>query len=130
MLGQLGSTIVSLDLSFSCPGDDLRYLENLFGLRVLTLDSCQLSDMLIVPTIGELRILSLNKNCLTDLDKLLKGLNIRLSQLEHLSLIGNPLCPHPSFKTRRTSRDPEEEYQRLADNENLYSYIFQFQAQL
>ena len=53
---------------------------------------------------------SLNKNSLVSIWKLVKNPGDRLPRLSHLSLLGNPLCPHPSFDLggERPSKAPAD----------------------
>ena len=49
--------LVEVDLSFGCPGPDLRYLEGLEQLECLVLDNCLLADGVVCPASGTIRIL-------------------------------------------------------------------------
>ena len=57
VIGQLGSSIRELDLSFCEVGHNLRPLEHLFGLRTLIMDNCGLSDNLCLTYIHCLQTL-------------------------------------------------------------------------
>ena len=48
---------------------------------------------------------SLNKNQLKDLELLLDRLKPNQFMLEHLSLLSNPLCPHPISEPGSTSEN-------------------------
>ncbi len=87
------SGLREVDLSFGCPGQDLRYLEGLRRLERLLLDNCMLADGFVAPKSDTVTTLSLNKNRLEDLAGLLAQLSRRLRRLRHLSLMGNPFSP-------------------------------------
>lgn len=100
--------VTEIDLTGSLPGNDLRYLENVHSLKTLILDSCCLNDHFICPSLDSLETLSLNKNNLANLDHLLDGLGQRAPGIQHLSLLGNPLCPHPCFPANTTIRTKKQ----------------------
>ena len=55
-------------------------------------------------------LFSLNKNNLRDMALLLGKLNDLVPQLKYLSLLGNPLCPHPILSP--TCQYTDENYKR------------------
>jgi len=83
-----------IDLSYSCLST-LSCLENAESVVHLILDGNSLNDSIQLPDFPYLTTLSLNKNKLTDLNSLLCQIQSKCPNLNHLSLLGNPLCPHP-----------------------------------
>jgi hypothetical protein len=90
---RFGSFIQRIDLSFN-------FLTKVKGLHVcaetleeLSLDNNQLEQIELKTVFPKLHTLSLNKNRIWDLRKLLKELTSRAYNLRYLSLLGNPVCP-------------------------------------
>lgn len=95
--------IKHLDLSYNLL-EKADGLQRFVGLRELILDNNQLSNIKL-PLLPFLHTLSLNKNRVHDLDKLLDTLTKCTPLLEYLSLLGNPVCPNELM------HGDEEDYQ-------------------
>lgn len=67
-------------------------LEYFSSLKTLILDNNKITSLTFLPKIPSLETLWLNNNRITDLDSLLDTLE-NYSNLEYLSLLGNPCCP-------------------------------------
>ncbi|XP_076980930.1 leucine-rich melanocyte differentiation-associated protein isoform X4 [Tamandua tetradactyla] len=96
-----------LDLSFNL----LRSLEGLRafgGLEELVLDNNLLGDGLALPPLPRLHTLTLNKNQITDVERLLDHLAEVTPALEYLSLLGNVACPNELVGLEKD----EEDYRR------------------
>ncbi|XP_058433966.1 leucine-rich melanocyte differentiation-associated protein isoform X9 [Marmota monax] len=96
-----------LDLSFNL----LRSLEGLSAFRSLEeliLDNNLLGDDLVLPGLPQLHTLTLNKNRITDLERLLDHLAEVTPALEYLSLLGNVACPNELVSLEKD----EEDYKR------------------
>ncbi|KAK3091459.1 hypothetical protein FSP39_019969 [Pinctada imbricata] len=106
-LSKFASETRRLDLSFNT----LQYLDGLerfSDLKELVLDNNRLDDDVRFPVLKKLETLTLNKNCITNLDKLLDNLQQNLPSLRYLSLLSNVACPN-----QLSSLDKDEEdYQR------------------
>eukprot|EP00040_Diaphanoeca_grandis_P022884 m.123700 g.123700 ORF g.123700 m.123700 type:complete len:892 (+) comp29007_c0_seq1:457-3132(+) len=88
-----GAQVTRLDLSCNL----LRYIDNLGSfvcLEELLLDNNDLGDEFVLPRLPQLQTLSLNKNRILDLDRLLQMLSESCVALKYLSLIGNGACPN------------------------------------
>ncbi|ESO85812.1 hypothetical protein LOTGIDRAFT_130337, partial [Lottia gigantea] len=82
-----------LDLSFNrlhC----LDGVEHFEHLEELILDNNEFNDDLILPLLKRLHTLTLNKNKICDLDKLLDKLHNNAPNIKYLSLLGNTACPN------------------------------------
>lgn len=108
VLGQMyGTKARFLDLSFNCL-TTLQGVEKFSNLEELVLDNNKLCDSILVPRLPNLKILSLNKNNIRNLDLLLTKIAQNLSSLHYLSLLGNAACPN---QLSDADKD-EEDYQR------------------
>jgi len=90
---KFGPFATKLDLSFNSMErfDNINHFTN---LSELILDNNNFSDEQIVFKRNlRLKTLSLNKNKLKNLSKLVQKIQLSFPNLEYLSLIGNPLCP-------------------------------------
>jgi len=88
-----GKKTLRLDLS----DNDLQIISNLEDfscLEELLLDSNDIGDDFVLPYFHSLRTLSLNKNHILDLERLLAMLEKSCPSLTYLSLIGNGACPN------------------------------------
>lgn len=92
-----------LDLSYNLL-EKVEGLQRFVGLRELILDNNMLSEIKL-PLLPFLHTLSLNKNRVHDLDKLLDILCKCTPRLDYLSLLGNPVCPNELM------HGDEEDYQ-------------------
>lgn len=102
-----GPRVLSLDLSYNCL-TTLAGIEQFPVLEELILDNNQLPDSTTFPSLPKLHTLSLNKNCINNLDLLLTKVSHQLPSLRYLSLLGNKACPN-----QLSDRDKDEEdYQR------------------
>lgn len=108
VLGKLyGPRVISLDLSYNCL-TTLAGIEQFPVLEELILDNNQLPDSTTFPSLPKLHTLSLNKNCINNLDLLLTKVSHMLPSLHYLSLLGNKACPN-----QLSDQDKDEEdYQR------------------
>jgi len=102
-----GPKVQSLDLSYN-ELVTLRGLEGFPLLRELVLDNNQLTDSLVLPYLPHLHTLSLNKNCINDIELLITKIIHNLPTLTYLSLLGNKACPN---QLSDLDKD-EEDYQR------------------
>lgn len=102
-----GPKVQSLDLSYN-ELVSLRGLEGFPLLRELVLDNNQLTDSLVLPYLPHLHTLSLNKNCIIDIELLITKITHNLPTLTYLSLLGNKACPN---QLSDIDKD-EEDYQR------------------
>ncbi|XP_055343294.1 leucine-rich melanocyte differentiation-associated protein-like [Paramacrobiotus metropolitanus] len=97
-------SVYYMDISYNC-------LRNLRGLRifshleVLILDNNELDDHLHLPLLTNLKVLSLNKNNICDLDNFLSRTQIACPFVNHLSLICNPACPTQLSKKNYSEDD-------------------------
>eukprot|EP00053_Salpingoeca_punica_P009631 m.86586 g.86586 ORF g.86586 m.86586 type:complete len:290 (-) comp15098_c0_seq1:384-1253(-) len=102
---EYGSRTIRLDLS----NNNFTQIPNLAdfpALQELVLDNNSLDDSVQIPNLQRVHTLSLNKNCLKDLDSLLVQLQKSLPSLNFLSLLGNEACPN-----ELVAKD-EDDYQR------------------
>ncbi|XP_031553303.1 leucine-rich melanocyte differentiation-associated protein-like [Actinia tenebrosa] len=102
-----GKLVTRLDLSFN----NLRTLNGINSfelLEELILDNNQLGDDLEIPPLPHLKTLSMNKNKLVSLEKLLEVICKNLPNLTFLSMLGNTACPN---ELSGNDQD-EEDYQR------------------
>ncbi|XP_045107085.1 U2 small nuclear ribonucleoprotein A'-like isoform X2 [Portunus trituberculatus] len=81
-----------LDLSFNAIRS-LEGLERFPYLEELVLDNNFIDDGVTLPHLDTLHTLSLNKNKVSDLGRLLDQIGDRLPNLRYLSLLGNKACP-------------------------------------
>ncbi|XP_063884060.1 leucine-rich melanocyte differentiation-associated protein-like isoform X1 [Scylla paramamosain] len=81
-----------LDLSFNAIRS-LDGLERFPYLEELVLDNNFIDDGVVLPYLDTLHTLSLNKNKVSDLGRLLDQIGDRLPNLRYLSLLGNKACP-------------------------------------
>ncbi|XP_031337729.1 leucine-rich melanocyte differentiation-associated protein isoform X1 [Photinus pyralis] len=102
-----GPKVQSLDLSYN-ELVSLRGMEGFPLLRELVLDNNQLTDSLVLPYLPHLHTLSLNKNCINDIELLITKIIHNLPTLTYLSLLGNKACPN---QLSDIDKD-EEDYQR------------------
>ncbi|CAG2175211.1 unnamed protein product [Oppiella nova] len=98
---------VKLDLSFNII-DTLDGIEKFTSLEELILDNNLLNDSIQFSFNPLLHTLSLNKNKLADLNKLLDHLSKMCPNLRFLSLLGNSACPD---QLSHTDND-EDDYKR------------------
>jgi len=98
-----------LDLSFNALLD-VKGLESFVDLEELVLDNNSLTDEVIFPNLLKLRTLSLNKNQMSDLDRVVSLCRWKFPNLNFLSLLGNPCCPNLSMST---DEDDVDDYQRF-----------------
>lgn len=90
---EYGSRIRRLDMS----SNQLKSLENLEGferIQELILDDNLIDDNCSFPAIAQLATLSLNKNRITDIERLIGRVSVSYPQLRFLSLLGNRACPN------------------------------------
>jgi len=88
----IANNVRRLDLSFN----SLRTLEGVErfpNLQELVLDNNCIADNTDFPIMPSLHTLTLNKNKIRDLDKLLDKLSASCPDLTYLSLLGNEACP-------------------------------------
>ncbi|XP_042239581.1 leucine-rich melanocyte differentiation-associated protein-like isoform X2 [Homarus americanus] len=81
-----------LDLSYNAIRS-LEGLEKFPYLEEIILDNNFIDDNLVLPFLATLHTLSLNKNKVTNLEKLVEQIRERLPNLRYLSLLGNEACP-------------------------------------
>lgn len=84
--------IKRLDLSYNCL-QTLAGIEFFISLEELILDNNLLDDTIRFFYNPLMRILSINKNKITDLERFLNEISLKLPNLTYLSLLGNPACP-------------------------------------
>lgn len=102
-----GPKVISLDLSYNSL-TTLAGVEQFPKLEELVLDNNQLPDSTTIPSLPHLHTLSLNKNCINNLDLLITKIAHQLPTLRYLSLLGNKACPN-----QLSDQDKDEEdYQR------------------
>lgn len=102
-----GPRVISLDLSYNCL-TTLSGVEQFPNLQELILDNNQLPDSTMFPSLPNLHTLSLNKNCIVNLELLITKVSHQLPSLRYLSLLGNKACPN-----QLSDQDKDEEdYQR------------------
>ncbi|CAG2119597.1 unnamed protein product, partial [Medioppia subpectinata] len=100
---------VKLDLSFNII-DNLDGIEKFTNLKELILDNNLIKDDSIKLSYNSsLHTLSLNKNKLTDLERLLTHLSEKCPNLTFLSLLGNNACPD---QLSNNSHNDEQDYER------------------
>ncbi|OQV26061.1 putative Leucine-rich repeat-containing protein C10orf11-like protein [Hypsibius exemplaris] len=80
-------------------------LEVFPNLESLIMDNNCLTDEMEIPLMRRLRVLSLNKNYILDLDRLLKNLQRATPRLRFLSLLNNPACPTEMENSSYTASD-------------------------
>lgn len=104
-----GQLVTRIDLSDNSVRS-LSGLEQFTKLNEVVLDKNGLTDddMETLPTLRGVETLSLNKNQITDLDKLLNIIRSRLPDLTYLSLLGNEACPD---QLSNSDKD-EDDYRR------------------
>ncbi|XP_077895825.1 leucine-rich melanocyte differentiation-associated protein isoform X2 [Ictidomys tridecemlineatus] len=78
------------------------------SLEELILDNNLLGDDLVLPGLPQLHTLTLNKNQISDLERLLDHLAEVTPALEYLSLLGNVACPNELVSLEKD----EEDYKR------------------
>ncbi|XP_043911454.1 leucine-rich melanocyte differentiation-associated protein [Protopterus annectens] len=86
----------------------LEGLKEFSCLEELILDNNLLGNDLRLPRLPYLHTLTLNKNQITELDRLLNHLAEALPSLEYLSLLGNVACPNELVSLE----NDEDDYQR------------------
>ena len=92
---KFGHLATKLDLSYNSL-TSFKNINLFTNLNELILDNNELEDDQLDFRLNlRLKTLSLNKNKLTDLYKLINSIKVCYPNLEYLSLIGNPLCPGP-----------------------------------
>lgn len=82
-----------LDLSFN-QVKSLTGLEEFCHLQELVLDNNDIDDSTVFPHLKHLHTLTLNKNKITDLERLVKEIKGKFPKLTYLSLLGNAACPN------------------------------------
>ncbi|KAK8728285.1 hypothetical protein OTU49_009213 [Cherax quadricarinatus] len=93
-----------LDLSYN----SIRSLDGLNKfpfLEELILDNNYLDDSVIIPCLHTLNTLSLNKNKITNLEKLVEQIREHLPNLRYLSLLGNEACPDQLSSADKDEKD-------------------------
>lgn len=97
LAAKFGHLATRLDLSYNSL-TSFKNINSFTNLNELILDNNLLGDdqLDFVPNL-RLKTLSLNKNKLTNLYKLVNSIKVCMPNLEYLSLIGNPLCPGPAI---------------------------------
>lgn len=93
-----------LDLSYNAIRS-LDGLERFPYLEELVLDNNFIDDGVVVPYLDTLHTLSLNKNKVSDLGRLLDQVSERLPNLRYLSLLGNKACPDQLTREDANERD-------------------------
>ncbi|XP_047478919.1 leucine-rich melanocyte differentiation-associated protein-like isoform X2 [Penaeus chinensis] len=93
-----------LDLSYNAIRS-LEGLEKFPYLEELVLDNNYIDDSVMIPYLDTLHTLSLNKNKVTNLDKLLDQVSVQLPNLRYLSLLGNVACPDQLSSSDMDERD-------------------------
>ncbi|XP_059143253.1 leucine-rich melanocyte differentiation-associated protein-like isoform X2 [Physella acuta] len=96
-----------LDLSFN-QLKNLSGLEHFKFLKELVLDNNELDDTVVFPCLKDLHTLTINKNKIRDLYKLVDQLVSCFPNLTYLSLLGNEACPNQLSSNEKD----EEDYQR------------------
>lgn len=95
LASKFGHLATRLDLSYNCLRS-FKHINAFTNLNELILDNNELEDEQLDFRLNlRLKTLSLNKNKLTDLFKLVNAIKVCYPNIEFLSLIGNPLCPGP-----------------------------------
>ncbi|KAL5506847.1 hypothetical protein EMCRGX_G008597 [Ephydatia muelleri] len=103
-----GPTAKTLDLSYNLL-KTLDGIQNFSALEELVLDNNELDDSsLELPLLAHLRTLTLNKNQITDTERILTTLKEKCPHLHYLSLLGNQACPNELLGTGHD----DEDYQR------------------
>ncbi|XP_039265144.2 leucine-rich melanocyte differentiation-associated protein-like [Styela clava] len=85
---------VCIDLSHN-KLKNINDLSKFVHLQELNLDNNEIDDETEFPEMNTLQTLSLNKNQLTNLEKLVAQLKQKCKNLTYLSLLGNAACRHP-----------------------------------
>ncbi|XP_042883248.1 leucine-rich melanocyte differentiation-associated protein-like isoform X2 [Penaeus japonicus] len=93
-----------LDLSYNAIRS-LEGLEKFPYLEELVLDNNYIDDSVMIPYLDTLHTLSLNKNKVSNLDKLLDQVREQLPNLRYLSLLGNVACPDQLSSADTDERD-------------------------
>nr|XP_027233947.1 leucine-rich melanocyte differentiation-associated protein-like [Penaeus vannamei] len=93
-----------LDLSYNAIRS-LEGLEKFPYLEELVLDNNYIDDSVMIPYLDTLHTLSLNKNKVTNLEKLLDQVSVQLPNLRYLSLLGNVACPDQLSSSDMDERD-------------------------
>ena len=107
-LARFATFAVAFVLTLALPlRRSLDEVEHFVKLDSLILDNNELTDSAVFPSLPGLKTLSLNNNQLQDLDKFLTQATASFNNLEFLSMLKNPACPHPLG-----GGDPEE-YKRF-----------------
>ncbi|XP_046963486.1 leucine-rich melanocyte differentiation-associated protein-like [Vanessa cardui] len=88
-----GTKVNYLDLSYNNI-ETLKGLENFKALEELILDNNKLGDTVNFPHLPRLRTLSINKNQISDLDRLINEISKNFPSLTYLSLLSNKACPN------------------------------------
>ncbi|UXI14786.1 hypothetical protein NH340_JMT00729 [Sarcoptes scabiei] len=96
--------IRKLDLSYNCL-QTLTGIEYFSSLEELILDNNQLDDNIRFYSNSYMKILSINKNKLTDLDSLVNEINLKFPNLFLLSILGNSCCPDQLSSSDHDDRD-------------------------
>ncbi|XP_058433963.1 leucine-rich melanocyte differentiation-associated protein isoform X6 [Marmota monax] len=104
ILGRLQMKSMDSDYSLG----SLEGLSAFRSLEELILDNNLLGDDLVLPGLPQLHTLTLNKNRITDLERLLDHLAEVTPALEYLSLLGNVACPNELVSLEKD----EEDYKR------------------
>lgn len=91
-LASLYPDIESLDFSHNCI-TKIEKLDKLTKLKTLVFDNNEIESITEFPKLLNLETLWLNNNNIKDIDPLLKALG-KLTNLKHLSLLKNPICPN------------------------------------
>ncbi|XP_053201570.1 leucine-rich melanocyte differentiation-associated protein-like [Panonychus citri] len=107
LVDSFGPKAKRLNLSCNCL-HTLSGLDRFINLEELILDNNDLDDSVNFPYNNRLTTLSLNKNKLVNLEKLLNKLLISFPNLRFLSLLGNRACPDQLSN----AEDDEKDYYR------------------
>lgn len=105
---KFGPLATKLDISYNA-FSSFKNIQMFTRITELILDNNLIDDQQIeqLRLACKLRILSINKNRLQDLSRVIAVLRRCHSDLEYLSLIGNPLCPTPLIYANIEDNDTE-----------------------
>ncbi|KAH7637717.1 leucine-rich repeat-containing protein [Dermatophagoides farinae] len=101
---QYASRVRKLDLSYNCL-QTLSGIEYFNCLEELVLDNNLLDDSIRFFYNPFMKCLSINKNKLTDLERFLNEITLKLPSLTYLSMLGNPACPDQLSSSEHDDKD-------------------------
>ncbi|KAH9413583.1 hypothetical protein DERP_009284 [Dermatophagoides pteronyssinus] len=101
---QYASRVRKLDLSYNCL-QTLAGIEYFNCLEELVLDNNLLNDSIRFFYNPFMKCLSINKNKLTDLERFLNEITLKLPNLTYLSMLGNSACPDQLSSSEHDDKD-------------------------